>query len=114
MTKENKIYFIILGVLVLALLVKSFVLDQYKPQGDEQSFFDEATQIMEQRYDSGIYTWLVKTRLVKMKVMSESEKTLTDDQGNEYVATGKYKARIRKYVFGVLPFAEEWILDIKE
>lgn len=114
MKNHNKIYIIILCVLVAILLVKSLILDPYKPVGDEVEFFNEATQIIEGKYDGGIYDWLVGVRIVKMKVMTEEEKTFTDDEGNEYFATGKYKARVRKYIVGLLPYAEEWILDIEE
>lgn len=114
MKNHNKIYIAILCVLTVILLTKSLFLDNYKAVGDEVDFYNEVSQIIEEKYDGGVYDWLVGVRIVKMKVMTEDEKKLTDDEGNTYYATGKYKARVRKYVLGILPFAEEWILDIEE
>lgn len=114
MVKREKIIFYAMIVLLVLLLIKSFALDPYNPKNDaEEVFYEKAEGIMTDRFTNFLYEYkIIYPRIVKISKMSEREKTVKDDEGNEYVATGVYKAKVRKYVFGFLPFADEKILDL--
>lgn len=114
MNNQSKIMLAILIVLALILSIKSLVIDPYKPIGDEKEFYEEVEKIIEEKYSSWVYKYVVDVKIVNMKEMTEAEKTLKDDDGNEYIAKGKYKAKVRKYIVSLLPFSEEWIVDVKE
>lgn len=114
MSKKDKVLLISMIGLIILLFIKSFALDDYKPKNNsEEEFKAKVEQILDDKYNTGLYkNNLIVVRVVKISEMSEKERTLKDKEDNEYYASGVYKAKIRKYILGVLPFAEERILDI--
>ena len=112
MKPKDKMLFVIMIVLIILLFIKSFALDNYKPKNDlEADFKIKIEEVVKERYSGNLYK-IVKIRIVKISEMSEKERTSKDKDGNVYFATGTYKAKIRKYILGVLPFSEETILDV--
>lgn len=116
MDKKEKTLVVFMVILIFALLIKSILLDTYNPgNSEEQAFFDEVETILEMRETSWIYDYhIVSTRVVKLKVMTDKERTVKGPDGETYVATGIYKAKVRKYVFGIIPFSDKYILDINQ
>lgn len=114
MSKKDKVLLISMIGLIILLFIKSFVLDDYKPKNNlEEEFKAKVEQIVDEKYNTGLYEKnVISVRIVKISEMSEKERTRKDKDDNEYYASGVYKAKIRKYILGVLPFAEERILDI--
>lgn len=101
-------------VLIMALFFKSFILDNYEAKNDsEEQFKIKIEQIISERYDSQLYkNKILVVRIVKISEMNDREKISKDKDGNKYIAKGIYKAKIRKYILGFLPYSEERILDI--
>lgn len=115
MIKREKILLIALIVMIVLLGIKSYVLDPYSPSEVEETFYNKVEGIIADQYEGFLYdTKLVTFRIVKISEMSERERTVKDKDGNAYIADGIYKAKIRKYILGILPFSEERILDLKE
>ncbi|MBN2795003.1 MAG: hypothetical protein JXR88_06330 [Clostridia bacterium] len=114
MDKREKTLLLILGLVLVLLIVKSFFIDPYTPKNEaEDEFYQEVKDIIETNYTGFLYdSGLVYPRIVKISEMSERERTVKDKDGNTYVADGIYKAKIRKYILGFLPYSEERILDI--
>lgn len=112
MANRDRIMIVVMIVLVLILGVKSFVLDPYQPENEsEKAFMDYVESIVDAKYSGGLYGTLVHIKIVKVTEMSETEKTYKDLDGNVQTTTGTYKAKIRKYILGVLPYSEESILE---
>lgn len=114
MKSKDKQLLVIMVILLFLLLIKSFLLDDYKSKSDDEIIFKEKVEkIVEDKYDSSIYeNNIIVIRIIKISEMSEKERTIIDSEGNKFIATGVYKAKIRKYILGILPFSEETILDI--
>ena len=112
MPKLDKIYIVALVVLVVLLVLKSFVFDPYSPKNEaEEKFMLHVESVVEEKYSGGIYNGLVIIKITKITEMSLNEKTYKDLEGNPQIADGVYKAKIRKYILGILPFSEESILE---
>lgn len=112
MTNREKIIIIVMIALVALLVVKSFVLDEYKPANPaEEAYKLSVEEIIENKYAGGFLDFFIVRRVVKITEMSEREKTYKDLDGNTQVTTGTYKAKVRKYILGILPFSEESILE---
>lgn len=112
MTKRDKILILGMVILLLALFVKSFILDPYQPKNDaEEAFMTYVEDVMVDKYSSGLYDWFIHVKVVKISEMSLNEKTYKDLEGNPQIADGVYKAKVRKYILGVLPYSEESILE---
>jgi hypothetical protein len=114
MNRKERIGVSALVILILLLFVKSLFLDTYEPKNSEESiFYEEVSNILNEKESSWLYTYnIVKTRIVNIKPMSERERTVKDDDGNTYEVSGIYKAKVRKYIFGILPFSENTVLDV--
>jgi hypothetical protein len=112
MSRRDKIMIIGLVALVLLLFLKSFILDPYQPKNDaEENFMTYVEEVMETRYSGGLYGWFIHVKVVKISEMSTQEKAYKDLEGNTQIADGTYKAKVRKYILGVLPYSEESILE---
>lgn len=111
---REKRLMIIMVILIGLLIIKSFFMDPYEPSNSkEKDFFDEVEQLLVLSEDSWLYNYkIVTTRIVHMKPMTEKEKTVKGQDGEVYQATGIYKAKVRKYVFGLIPFSDKYILDV--
>lgn len=114
MNKREKYLIIATVALLLLLAIKSFVLDPYNPTEAETPFYERVQGIIESEYDGALYDYnIVNVKIIKISEMSEKEKTVEKD-GETIVAQGIYKAKIRKYFLGILPFSQETILDHAE
>lgn len=113
MNRKEKIGVSALIILMILLFVKSLFLDAYEPKNTEESiFYEKVVGILEEKESSWLYDYnILKTRIVNIKPMSERERTVKDDEGNTYEVSGIYKAKVRKYLFGILPFSENTVLD---
>lgn len=114
MSKKDKVLLTSMIGLIIILLIKSLILDDYKPKNEAESVFkSKIEKIVEAKYKGLLYDkQLIVVRVTKVSEMSDQERNSKDKEGNAYYASGVYKAKIRKYILGVLPFAEERILDI--
>ncbi|MCH4890463.1 hypothetical protein EZV73_22980 [Acidaminobacter sp. JC074] len=112
MSKRDKIMILVMIGLVILLLVKSLVLDPYQVENEaEEAFLTYVEKLVDERYSGGLYGTLVQIKVVNITEMSEREKSYKDLDGNVQVTQGTYKAKIRKYILGILPYAEESILE---
>ncbi len=112
MSKKDKLLIILLIVSLCALVMKSFVFDEYKPDIEAEIEFKEKIENILDNKEKFFVDTISSRRIVSIKVMSEDDKKVETEEGEEYIATGTYKAKVRRYLFGVLPFSEETILDI--
>ncbi len=104
--KRDKIWVIALIILFFLLVIKSFFIDGYMPTKEEEPFYHYVESIIKERYD-GLF---IKTRIVKIKKLTEKEKVYYY-KDVKVKTEGEYKAKIRKYLFGLIPFSEETILE---
>lgn len=114
MSKKDKVLIGALILLVVLLCFKSLVLDTYHAKNDgEADFLSKIEKIVDERYSGGLYDYkIISAKVIKVSEMSERERTVIGEDGEEIIATGVYKAKIRKYILGILPFSEESILDV--
>jgi len=114
MNFREKRLLIAMVILLLVITAKSFLLDPYKPaNSEEEAFYDKVEMIQEVSESSWIYkSHLVTTRIVEIEEMTEKEKETKDLDGNVVENKGVYKAKIRKYVLGIIPFSDQTILDV--
>lgn len=90
MNKREKVLFIAIVVLFIGLFLKSTILDEIgEVTGGEKVFKNDIYKLIDQTYTNTI----IKYRLVKIEV-EESDKGLI------------YTGKIRKYLFGIIPFSD--------
>lgn len=121
MNKKEKIYIMAIIVLLGALMLKSFYFDEYKPLTEDEEIFKEYVErIVDENYNG----FLKKNNSVSYRVISIKK---VDDEGvsiiqvksgndNNYERVeieGKYKAKIRKYLFHFFPYGEDSVLSRK-
>jgi len=113
MTKREKVVTIGMVLLLLILCVKSLWIDSYTPKNDmEEAFYNKVENILDAKNTSWIFDYnIVTTKITKISEMSEADKTYKDFNGTIKETEGVYKAKVRKYIFWILPFAEERILE---
>lgn len=112
MNRREKILALVTVILLVLLIVKSFVIDPYHPKNEgEENFQSYVNELIEEKYSGGIYDILVKIRIVDIDVMSETEKEYRDENDEIQKADGTYKAKVRKYILGILPYSDERILE---
>jgi len=117
LSKREKTYLWMVIILLGILCVKSFWLDAYKAQNESEALFiSRVTETLDQRFDNALYQrGILMYRIISVKEVTEEEnqlvKKLDTIKGNavDIELQGKYKARIRKYVLGLLPFGQETI-----
>ncbi len=119
MSKREKIYLIAIIVLVGALVVKSFYLDVYKPVEEDEILFKE---YVEKIIDEKFHGFFSRSKLIGYNIVSikklEDEgvstiqvKSTKEGEYKNVEIEGKYVAKIRKYLFHVLPYGEDKILS---
>ncbi|SHK42405.1 hypothetical protein [Paramaledivibacter caminithermalis] len=121
MNKKEKMYLIIVILLLVILIFKSFYLDEYKPlTKDEEIFKEYVEKIGYEKYKGFLYkNNLASFRVVSIKKIDDKGKSIIEkkngnDNGYERVEIkGKYKAKIRKYLFHFLPYGEDGVLSRK-
>lgn len=113
MTKREKVVTIAMLILLLILCVKSLWIDNYTPKNEmEEAFYNKVENILDAKYSSWLFDYnLVTTKITKISEMTEADKTYKDFDGKIKETQGVYKAKVRKYIFWILPFAEERILE---
>lgn len=121
MNKREKIYLAIVILLLGVLVVKSFYLDDYKPvTKDEELFKEYAERLIDEKY----HGFFNENKLIGIKIVNikklENEGVSTievqSENDNEYKSVeieGKYEAKIRKYLFHILPYGQDKILSRK-
>lgn len=121
MNKREKIYLIVVIVLLGALMIKSFYFDEYKPVTKSEEIFKEYVEkVAEEKYEGFLYkNNLASFRVVSIKQIEDKGVSVIEvkngnDNGYENVEIkGKYKAKIRKYLFYFLPYGEDKVLSRK-
>ncbi len=92
---NEKTYLILIGLVLLLLIIKSFVFDEYKPQNEiEHQIYNEYHATMEKT------SVLKYKRIVNIVEIDPAKNTL------EHSIKYNYKIKIREYLFGVLPYWE--------
>lgn len=113
MKQRDKKLLLILVILLVGLIFKSTMLDEYIPINDMESNFKENVEKeIGKKYNNILYSnKILFIRIIDISEMSENDKTVKDSDGNSIILDGIYKAKIRKYILGFLPFSDEKVLD---
>lgn len=121
MNKREKVYLIIIVLLLGALMLKSFYFDEYNPVTKDEKLFKEYVETLaSKKYDG----FLVNNKLISFKVVSIKKlenkgvsiikvKNGNDNDYKKVEIQGKYKAKIRKYLLHILPYWEDKVLSKK-
>lgn len=115
--KREKIYIGVLVVLVMVMCVKSLWLDPYTPADESEIIFVEYVEnALEEQFDNPLYTYHILTyRIVDVGEVSETEARLVEhydpgvDEKVMLELKGSYKAKVRKYLLGLLPVGQETV-----
>ena len=95
--KNEKIYMMVILILILVLTVKSLWIDEYKPKNDmETEVFIAYTQQSIAESD----TWYKIKRIVDIRELPEGTDTL------EHSLKYEYRIKVRTYLFGLMPYWE--------
>lgn len=121
MNKREKTYVIIIIFLLLALTVKTLFLDEVKNLTKEEEMFKEYVyKLIDEKYDNFFKrNNLITFRVVSIKKLAEEGTSIIevkDGDNNIYKQVeipGKYKARVRKYLFYIIPYGEDRVLSRK-
>lgn len=113
MIKREKIFLIAMLILLVILCVKSLWLDSYSPKNiAEEAFYEKVELIIDEKYTGWLFDYkIVTTKITKISEMTEGDKTYKDLNGDIQETDGVYKAKVRKYIFWLLPFSEERLLE---
>ena len=106
MNKKNKVMIVLTIMLFIILVTKSLYLDEVNPiEEDEQKF----KQFIEKRIEEGKEnlgllnkTGLVSFKVVKIQRINDENSQLS----GEGIFEGKYKAKVRGYLFHIIPYSE--------
>ncbi len=119
MNKKEKAYLAIVILLLGLLLVKTFYLDDYKPvTKDEELFKEYAERLINEKTNSFFKNnILIGRKIVNIKKLEDEGVSIIEVQSgndNEYERVeieGKYEAKVRKYLFHILPYGHDKILS---
>lgn len=119
MSKKEKAYVAIVILLLGILLVKSFYLDDYKPATkDEELFKEYAERLIDEKPHSFFKNnQLIGRKIVNIEKLEDDGVSIIEVQSgndNEYESVeieGKYEAKVRKYLFHILPYGHDKILS---
>ncbi len=103
-SKNEKIYMVIVLVLLALLIVKSVFLDKAITVNTSEmnfSYWVHDTAIPQEFGDGFVSNYVLVSRLVKISVV--------EDENNQEVFVGK----IRRYLFGILPVQEKKVMTLK-
>lgn len=91
LSKHERNMLIVTLILLVLIIIKSLVLDPYKPQNaEEEAFVTFAYEAAEKQFTHEVYDYgIVKLRLVDVKKEGDA-----------------YKGKMRKYAFGIVPYAD--------
>lgn len=115
--KRERVYIVLVIVLTVILFAKSLLIDGYKPKNEEEIVFKAYIEkVLEKRYDNTVYDTVFFTyKIVGIGKVSETEARIVEHYDSEkkekvsYELRGSYKAKVRKYFFGVLPIGQDTI-----
>ncbi|MEW9123858.1 MAG: hypothetical protein AB2421_14195 [Thermotaleaceae bacterium] len=114
MNRKENILILISVVLVIALLGKSFFLDEVRNiRGDELKFKQFVDKAVEEKMQ-GFMTkkGLIRYRVVAIEKLSDEGTSLIEylnEEGTEYVEgsiEGQYQAKVRAYFLHVIPYKD--------
>ncbi len=126
MNRREKAYIWIIILLILILVTKSVYLDDYKPQNREEELFKEysyglAVEETPSLFKSNKFRTF---RVVDIKKIENGDASTMDEdvsmikiydektgKQENIEIEGMYKAKIRKYILGVMPYGEFSILS---
>ena len=116
-SQKEQGYIVILVLLCLVLVVKSVCLDGYKPTNEGEKFYVvEVEKVLKERYSNVFYEKNVITyKIINLKLVTKDDADLVEhydpimDEAIMLELKGRYKAKIRKYIFGFLPVAHETV-----
>lgn len=118
MKKKERLYVLAAIFLLILLIIKSIYFDNYIPKNKEEELFKEYAEIIaweqnEKSLDKGRFTTYKVVKITRVEDDGESIIQIYDDNKEleEVKLQGKYKAKIRKYIFGVFPYGEATILS---
>lgn len=110
---RERTYLLVIGLLLAALSVKSLFIDGVGPlEGEAEQFSDYVEQTISERQ-----AWVLnKTEVLSYKIVGiaktegpPAEIILRDPETESETAvvlSGPYRARVRKYIFRVLPYGD--------
>ncbi|SKC87608.1 hypothetical protein [Maledivibacter halophilus] len=121
MNKREKSYLVVILLLIGALTFKSFYLDEYNPvTKDEKLFKEYAENLADEKYKGFLMDKkLASFRIVSIKKLDDEGISIIEiKNGNnsnykEIQIKGKYRAKIRKYLFHFLPYREDKVFSRK-
>lgn len=121
MNKREKSYVVIIVILFITLIVKSIFLDGVKTKTKEEEMVKEYVErLIDEKYDN-FFTrnGLINFKVVDIKKIDDEGISIIevkDGNNNGYrqvEISGKYKAKVRKYLFYILPYGEDRVLTRK-
>lgn len=115
--KREKVYIVVVLVLIVILFAKSLLIDGYQPKNEEEVVFKAYIEkILEKRYDNTVYdTVFFNYKIVGIGKVSETEARIVEHYDPEkkekvsYELKGSYKASVRKYLLGVMPIGQDTV-----
>jgi len=111
LNRREKAYIIAVVFLAILLIIKSLYIDGYVPKNDEEKIFYDYVNMLIDENKKGDF---LKHKIVKI-IKDEGQSTIeVYDEGSkqlkEISLEGKYKARVRKYILGIIPYGEYTII----
>lgn len=119
MNRREKAYISISILLLIILIFKSVYLDDYNPQNKEEELYKEFAYRMAVEQAPGIFekNKLRTFRVVNIKKIEEESISVIStynkekDEFENIEIEGVYKAKVRKYILGVMPYGEFSVLS---
>jgi hypothetical protein len=112
MNEREKTYLTIIIILLMALIIKSFYLDEVRPVTEEEKMFkDYVYRLVEEKHDG-----LLSKSIKKIENDGVSIIEVKDGENKSYKQVeipGKYKAKVRKYLLHFIPYGEDTVLSRK-
>jgi hypothetical protein len=121
MNEREKTYLTIIIILLMALIIKSFYLDEVRPVTEEEKMFkDYVYRLVEEKHDGLLSkSNIISYRVVSIKKIENDGVSIIevkDGENNSYKLVeipGKYKAKVRKYLLHFIPYGEDTVLSRK-
>ncbi len=121
MIKRERMYVYTIILLLIALFIKSFYFDEVQGLNNDEKLFKEYVEkIVDESYQGFLKDYnIIGYRVVKIeKVDTEGISLIKVKDGNydkykEVEINGKYRAKVRKYLFYLIPFGEDRVLSRK-
>ncbi|BEP30148.1 hypothetical protein [Helicovermis profundi] len=94
--KREKLYLIVIPILFVVLVMKSYLFDEYKATNfEEANVIKGIYQTVDEKYDGFVYdNNILSFRVVAIKIIKEED------------GVKLYKSKVRKYLFTVIPYRD--------